>query len=176
MAVDTILTSIHGRRLGLTASGGLMVRHPSSAAANTRALTLSTANLVQELIADFVSTITDMTVSRFRSFVNATETTGTTLVNYGLSILSSAAATAQFFVMLAPVVGGVKSGFVGQNTASEITLQGTATTILFGSTSGDKVFFSGADIRGYGVTLYGHTATRWQVLGIRTGISVTGGV
>ena len=123
-----------------------------------------------------LSTIADMTVSRFRSFVNATETTGTTLVNYGLSILSSAAATAQFFVMLAPVVGGLKMVAVGQNTASEITLQGTATTILFGSTGADKIFFSGADIRGLAVTLVGITATRWaNVGGVQTGVTHTGG-
>ena len=176
MSVLTILTSLRGRRIGLTSSGGLLVNQPSSNAVPTIAITKSSADVVQETIANFLSTIGDMTVSRFRSFVNATETTGTTLVNYGLSILSSAAATAQFFVMLAPVVGGLKMVAVGQNTASEITLQGTATTILFGSTSGDKIFFSGADIRGLAVTLMGISTTRWaNIGGLQTGVTLTGG-
>ena len=176
MSVTQTLTSLWGRRLGLTASGGLMVRHPTTAPINTRALTVSTLDVVQELIGNFASTITELTVATFKSVVNATETTGTTLVNYGFSLLSSAAATAQFFVMAAPAVGILKMVAVGQNTASEITLQGTATTILFGSTGGDKIFFSAADTRGLAVTLLGITTTRWaNIGGLQTGVTITGG-
>ena len=178
MSVTDILTSLWGRRLGLTSSGGLMVRHPSSAPANSRTLTLSTAGTLNETIALFNATVGEITVQDLKSVVVATETTGTTLTNYGHSILSSAAATAQFFVMTAPEVGLFKSVVVGRNTASEITLQGTATTILFGSTGADKIFFTGADVRGVGVLLQGESTTRWSVIsrgGSTVVVTLTGG-
>ena len=175
MALNDILVSIHGRRLGMTSSGGVAFV-PTTSTGVSHLGEISSAGVFQSSISDFLTTITDMTVGRFRSVVVATEATGTTLTNFGLSVLSSAAATAQFFVMLAPVAGVLKMIAVGQNTATEITVQGTATTILFGSTSGDKIFFQGADIRSMAVTLMGISTTRWaNIGGLQTGVSITGG-
>lgn len=178
MSVLEILTSLHGRRFGLTSSGGLMIRHPATAPVNSRALTLSTAGTVNETITLFNATVAEITVQDLKSVVVATETTATTMANYSHSILSTAAATVQFFVMTAPEVGLMKSIVVGRNTASEITIQGTATTILFGSTSGDKIFLTGADLRGVGVLLVGESTTRWSVLsrgGSTVTVTLTGG-
>ena len=176
MSVTDILTSIWGRRLGLTSSGGLMVRHPASAIANSRVLTLSTAGTVNETISLFNATLGELTVQTFKSVVNATETTASTLVNYGLSVISTAAATAQFYVMAAPAVGVLKMFSCGQTSASEITLQGTATSILFGSTGADKIFFSGVTAAGLAVTLMGVSTTRWaNIGGVQTGVTHTGG-
>src|SRR3990167_9092942 len=128
----TITTAVVGRRLGLSATHAIVDRN------GDKALMIDSTGLQAN------STV--LTFNRLHLAVNATEATGTTLVNYADSILSTATATAQTFNIEAPVMGILKVISVGRNTASEITLQGTATTILFGSTGADKVFIAGADI------------------------------
>lgn len=154
MAQDTILTTLHGRRFGLTSSGGLLTNETGSTA-------------------PLLAVMRD-TAGRVAGAVNTAAVVATTLVNYGLDILSSATATAATYILAAPAAGVPKKIAVAC-TASEITLQGTATSILFGATGADKLFISGADNRSKGVILEGQSTTRWAVLALPTGGSLTGG-
>lgn len=154
MARDTILTSIHGRKFGLTSSGGLLT-YETGATAPSIALMGDTSG-------------------RVPAIVTASAVVGTTMTNYGLDVLSSATATAAIYTMRAPAAGVLKEITVA-TTSSEITLQGTATSILFGSSGADKVFISGAENRSKSVILRGITTSRWAVLALPTGGSLTGG-
>lgn len=155
----SIATAIWGRRFGLSSTYALVDQ------AGNKALTIDSTGLQAN------STV--LTFDRLHLVANATAVTSATLVNYGQAILSTATATAQTFTMYAPVLGILKVLSVGRNTASEITIQGTATTILFGSTGADKIFFAGADVRGRSVTLMGESTTRWSVIAAWGGQSAT---
>ena len=162
MARDIVLTSMHGKEFGLSSSKAILVRENGSTG-YYNALVQSTANHVQN------------TVGRLAGTVSTADVVGTTLTNFGLSVLSSATgATAVTFTMAAPAAGVGKEITV-VCTASEITVQGTATTILFGATGGDKLFISGADNRSKSWVLRGQTTSRWAVLTIPAGGSITGG-
>ena len=159
----TITTAVVGRRLGLSATHGILDRD------GNKALMIDSTGLQQN------STV--LTFDRMHLIVNATSVASATLVNYGKSILSTATATAATYTMYDPVRGILKIIVVGRNTASEITIQGTATTILFGSSGADKIFFAGADIRGRSVVLMGESTGRWSVIGAwnASNITLTGG-
>lgn len=159
----TITKYVVGRRFGLSATDAIVDRD------GNKALVIDSTGLIKNS--------TTFTVDRLHVSINATTVSSATLVNYGQSILSTATATAATYTMYAPVLGIEKTISVGRNTASEITVQGTATTILFGSTSADKIFFSGADVRGRSVVLIGESTTRWSVVGgwNATNITLTGG-
>ena len=159
----TITTAVVGRRLGLSSTHGILDRD------GNKALMIDSTGLQQN------STV--LTFNRLHLAMLATAVAASTLVNYANAILSTATATAQTFNIEAPVAGILKVIAVGRNTASEITLQGTATTVLFGSTGADKIFIAGADIRGRSVMLLGESTTRWSVIGgwNSSNVTLTGG-
>ena len=159
----TISTSIWGRRFGLSSTNALVDQ------AGNKALTIDSTGLQ--------ANSTTLTFDRLHLIINATTVASATLVNYGQSIISTATATAATYTMFEPVRGIVKLITVGRNTASEITVQGTATTVLFGSSGADKIFIAGADIRGRSVTLMGESTARWSMVGAfyATNVTLTGG-
>jgi hypothetical protein len=158
MAKDVILTSLHGRRFGLTSTGGLGANETGSTGL-VIALMKSTADIVQ---------------GAYGSTVETAAVVATTMINYGMSVLSTATATAATYTLAAPVKG-VEKQIYAACSASEITIQGTATSILFGSTGGDKLFFSAASNQSNAVMLKGISSTRWAVLARPTAVTITGG-
>src|SRR3990167_4958218 len=109
MAFDDMLVSVYGRRLGMTSSGGVVFTPTTSTGPVSHAAEISSAGVFNSSVSSFLSTIGEMTLLKLKTFVNATAVVSSTLVNYGLSVFSSATATAATFTMLAPEVGIFKA-------------------------------------------------------------------
>lgn len=153
--------SVHGRELGLTSTGGLV-----SAYGSTGRLTGSF---------DAIAVMTDSTWARltpFREPLVAASSSGATLSNSGVSLLSSATATARTFSIAAPVAGVYK----------EIISQASASSLIFSATSTAQTFYTSSGVRtgttsltlisepagdgtfGNSIALRGVSATRWAVI------------
>lgn len=148
----TRLTSIFGRRLALSSSGGLV--NSASHAFVSR---------------DATGTLQDT----LRSYVETISSSGAQMVNRGLSILSSASATARAVLIAAPLAG-LEKVIYSVSSASVITISGSATTTIF-QTSGAgttvMTITAGGGATGEGVRLIGLSTTRWGMLGKTGGVA-----
>lgn len=141
--------SIHGRRLGLSSTGGILAGSSGST---------TFESIAQMWGADLIETVSSA---------------GAAISNYGLTIIStdSTSGTSPFFV--AAPVSGVSKEIHLQTSATLITLNSTATTIKFNTTScvaaagGSTVLsLANAAVAGLGgvVVLRGLSATAWGVV------------
>ena len=151
--ITKVLTSIHGRRLGVSSSGGILSEYKGVV---SRAVTETTVGLRNDAAA--------------QSAVSACST----LSNYGRQALSSGTATAVVMEILAPVAGIEKEFLIG-TSASELTLGGPATTNIFKPAiagAGSSMFLSAANLAGTVIKLRGQSATQWSVIGSTTAMTI----
>ena len=147
-----MLTSIHGRRLGLSSTGGIIQSMTS-----TGGYSSSFEMLAQMWGPAMVAT--------------TTSTGGATLSNNGVSVINTSA-TAATFLIAAPVAGVSKEIYI-VSSASALTFGGTSPSQLFskiaggatGSTTLTLIVASTADsLAGQTLFLRGLSATKWGVL------------
>lgn len=166
MSLGKILTSIHGRRLGLTSSGGLAFARTTSSL-TSMAAEITTAGVFSSTISNFGSTVAEMTVQGLKSVVETISSSDATLTNYGMSVLSSATATSRNFSIGAPETG-IRKVIHSVSSATTLVIDTTADTIGFNSsanTSSTRLTFqAAAGVGGRSVVLEGASASRWNVL------------
>ena len=165
MAFNRIQTSVHGKLLGLTSSGGVAFQ-PTTSTGMSHVAEISSAGVVNSSISGFGSTITDMTVATFRSVVETISSSAATMLGYGLSWISSDVINVSVLTLSAPVAG-VHKYIYGDSSASTVTFNTTAASITFGASvlSSALVFDNAGGIRGTGLILVGLSATRWAFFG-----------
>ena len=138
-------TSIHGRRLAITSTGGLG--------------SLSSGSTEIKL-----DQVAQMWGPGLKSVASASEVE---MNNFGITSLTAASATAQNYTILAPVEGVHKDIHI-ETSASEITLNGATTDIVFQSTFagvGSSMFLTSALLAVKTVSLLGMSTARWAILG-----------
>jgi hypothetical protein len=141
----TLRTSIHGRRLGLSSTGGILGAPINS------------------------SDGFDAAAQMWGSGMTATTTStgGATLPNYGVSVIATSA-TAATFLIGAPVAGVRKEIYV-VTSASALTFGGTSTSQVFskvagGSAGSTTLTLTDANLAGQSLLLRGLSATKWGVM------------
>lgn len=138
------LTSIHGRRIAMSATGAIVDKNGYGA-----------------VMAD----ATGVLQTTLRSAVEYISSSGAVLSAVGMSVFSSGTATAQTYTISAPSSGQEKQIF-SLTSASVLTIETTAASITFVTTgaSSSALTFGGAGVFGESVTLRGISTTRWAVL------------
>lgn len=166
MSLNVILTSVHGKKLGLSSSGGVLVS-PTSSTGYSHLAEISSAGVFNSSISGFNSTITDMTVEKMRVAFETISSSAATLLGYGLSVISSDVINVSVLTIPAPSAGIEKTVW-GQSSASTISFNTTAATILFDSTFGSSssalVWDRAGGVRGSILRMVGLSATRWAIL------------
>ena len=150
----TMLTSIHGLRLGLNSTGAIITNVLGTMLA---AVMQSSAGVIQGIAQSGVAS-----------------SLGSTLTNYGLQAISSGSATAVTMEIAAPVAGVRKEILIG-TSASEFTLGGTATDVIFKPAiagAGSSMFLSAVNLAGTNIILRGVSATQWSVIGSTTTMTI----
>lgn len=141
----TRLTSIHGRRIAMSATGAIVDKNGFGA-----------------VMADSSGVLQTIT----KSAVELISSSGAALVAYGMSYFSSATSTSRNFTLAAPSSGQEKVVF-SLSSATTILLETTATGIFFvstGASSTAMTFSAGGGAFGETITLRGLSSTRWAVL------------
>lgn len=166
MSLTTILTSLHGRKMGLTSSGGVLIA-PTSSTGFSHLAEISSAGVFNSSISSFNSTITEMEVQKQKAAFETISSSAATLTNYGVSVISSDVINVSVLKISAPESGLFKTVW-GQTSASTISFNTTADTILFdttfGASSSALVWDRAGGQRGAILRLFGLSATRWAVL------------
>ena len=152
-----MVTSIHGRRLGLSSTGGII-----------QALT-STGGGSSEF---------DLTAQMWGQGMVATHSSSeATLRNVGTNIISSATAASYLFTMAAPVINARTEVF-SQSSATTIVIDSGATTRFFQSTGAGlstaltiSLASTLGGCVGEAVTLLGLSTTRWAVMNKTAAVS-----
>ena len=147
-------TSIHGRRLGLSSTGGIITGYNSTGQIST-ALEAS-AQMWGPAMNDSVTAVTS------------------TIGNAGFTALTVATATAITFEIAAPVEGVYKEIHI-DTSASEISLGGPTTDITFRGTAagvGSTMFLSAANLAGRTITLRGMSTARWANIGSTNAVTI----
>jgi hypothetical protein len=145
-------TSIHGRRLSITSTGGIGSKSSGS-----------TSHAPDQ--------VAQMWGPGLKSVASASEVE---MVNFGITSLTAASATAQNYTILAPVEG-VRKDIHIETSASEITLNGATTDIVFQSTFagvGSSMFLSSALLAGKTVSLLGMSTARWAITGSTANMTI----
>lgn len=147
--------SIHGKRLYLTSTGG--IANDSSFVAVMRNAT----GVVQDKI---------------RSYVETISSSGSVLVNYGLSIISTSTGQGTFAHTLAAPVSGIVKRIFQESSATTVTFGTEATTVLFRSTGSAgstlMTFSSTNGLGGCSVTLVGLSTTRWGIVDSKGAVTI----
>ena len=166
MSLNTIFTSLHGRKIGLTSSGGVAIA-PTSSTGMSHLAEISSAGVFNSSISSFNSTITEMEVAKQKNVFETISSSAATLSIYGVSVISSDVINVSVLKLPAPEAGMVKEIW-GQTSASTISFNTTADTILFdatfGASSSALVWDRAGGQRGAYIKLLGLSATRWAVL------------
>lgn len=165
MAVDSILTSLHGRKFGLTSSGGVLAREGSTQEALI-SLMKTTAEVVKN------SSGLEMGWQKQTQVVTSVVSSGGSTLNaYGTNVIAAGTATAMIFQIGRPTFGQQVEIFC-RTSASEVTFGGTSTAILLGM--GTTAFLSqAAGAGGAYLTLRGESTARYSVLSKSTDWVVT---
>lgn len=144
MPLFTRLTSIHGRRIAMSATGAIVDKNGFGA------VMADASGVLQTVIKSAVETVSSSQAE---------------MVAYGLSIFSSGTATSRNFTIKAPSSGLEKEIF-SLSSASTILVETTATGIFFVSTgaSSTAITFSGANNYGQTIRLRGLSSTRWAAM------------
>jgi hypothetical protein len=143
-----MVTSIYGRRLGLSSTGGI-----TQSLTSTGGISSSFLLLAQMWGPAMVAT--------------TTSTGGATLSNSGVSIINSSATSATFLVS-APVIGVRKEIYI-ISASSVMIFGGTSTSQVFmkvaGGAAGSTIItLTDASLAGQVLILRGLTATQWGVI------------
>lgn len=165
MSLNQILTSVHGRKLGLSASGGLLAQ-PTSSTGMTHFAEISSAGVFNSSVSSFRSTITELEVYKLKSYVETISSSAATLINNGISSISSDVINVSVLKLSAPETGVVKIIF-GDSSASTISFNTTSSDIQFVSTAANSsalVWDKAGGVRGDLVFLAGLSSTRWATL------------
>lgn len=138
------LTSIHGRRIAMSATGAIVDKNGYGA------VMADSSGVLQTPV---------------KTYVEAISSSGSVLSASGLSYLSAGTATSQNFTIAAPSSGLGKEIF-SLSSASTILIETTATGIFFVTTgaSSTAMTFSGTNNYGQTITLRGLSSTRWVSL------------
>lgn len=159
----TMNHSIHGRRLGLSTTGGLV-----SAAGSTGRGSTIFGLAFQQWGDDMVQTVS---------------TGGALINNFGLTIVSSDSTSGMAALEMAAPVAGVHKEIYFLGSATALTLDTTATTITFLTSGSSLTGISGSttlsidgdltrlEIGGQALILRGLSTTQWQVASKTVGIS-----
>lgn len=150
----------------LTSSGGVVTRPTTSTGLTSHFAEISSAGVFNSSVTSFGSTIGDITIQTLRSLVETISSSAATMVNYGLSVISSDVINVSVINLAAPAVG-VGKEIYGDSSASTISFQTTSSNITFGATvaSSAYVFDNVGGIRGTSLILRGITTSRWALLG-----------
>ena len=167
MAFNRVLTSIHGKRLGLSATGGLLFQ-PTTSTGMSHAAEISSAGVFNSSISSFNSTITELIAAKYKSVVDTISSSAATMLNYGISIIASDVIEGSALTLPAPEAGLHKTIWFDTSSSGAITVETTAATILFESTyqstsSAITMGFAGG-LRGASIELFGQSTTRWSVI------------
>lgn len=154
-----IRKSIFGRQLGITSTGGLAMAVPTTKA------TLSGSS--------DVSLVAQMWGPGMFQAIGAGATT-TRVVNFGITHFTNSSAAA-LYTMDAPVKG-VEKKVIADTSSTLITLNTTATTILFfcstTSFAGSTALVFGTSDGGHnGVYMVGLSTLRWEVISKTAGVT-----
>ena len=167
-----IRTSIHGKRLGLGTTGGLIVDHLGTA---YQAVVRSTADVIQNSSALLFGTDGVNPQSDIPSSASALiPSFGKQSITSGTATSHNATAAKTAWLIEAPVAG-VKKELHIDTSASEVTFGSPTTTITFHSTKhgeGSTMFLTKANLAGTVVQLRGETATLWSVIGSTAGMTI----
>ena len=144
MPLFTRLTSIHGRRIAMNATGAIVDKNGYGA------LMVDASGVLQMVV---------------KSAVELISSSGAVLAAHGMSYFSSGTATSRNFTIAAPS-SGLEKFIFSLSSASTILLETTATGIFFYTTgaSSTAMTFSAADSRGERVHMMGLSATRWALI------------
>jgi len=157
---------MHGRKFGLSSSGGVLIA-PTSSTGVSHLAEISSAGVVNSSISSFNSTITEMEVAKQKNVFETISSSAATLSNYGVSVISSDVINVSVLKVPAPEAGMVKEIW-GQSSASTLSFNTTADTILFdttfGASSSALVWDRAGGVRGGYIKMLGLSATRWAVL------------
>jgi hypothetical protein len=171
-----VITSIHGKRVGLNSTGALIVDHSGTKYA---AVTKSSADALQGSSA-FVYAGQGILTAQTAIPANASGV----FTNYGRQSLSSASATsinataAVTTLQIAVPQAGIEKEILIDTSASEITLgnEGASTATVFASTvaaaAGSSLFLSKANLAGTVIKLRGVSTTQWSIIGSTAGMTV----
>lgn len=146
------LTSIHGRRIAMSATGAIVDKNGYGAVMADSSGVLQT---------------------QIKSYVEAVSSSGANMTAYGMSYVASGTATAQNFTISAPSSGLEKTIF-SISSASTIILETSGATITFfttGTSSSALTFSAGGGARGEAVLMRGLSATRWAVINKTTQVT-----
>ena len=146
-----MLTSLYGRRIGLSSTGGLGSGYTSTG--GQYASTAGQLGAIAQLWGD--------------SMVTTTSATGVTLSNNGVAILNTTS-TAGTYLVSAPVVGVSKEIYI-ISSASALTFGGTSTSQVFmkigaGTAGSTTVTLTDANLAGQVLLLRGLSATQWGIV------------
>lgn len=154
----TIRTSIFGRRLGLTSTDGLYVGDPGSTVVDRAAILRDSTGAI---------------LGPHYEPLTSASSSGAEISNEGVTQLSSATSTALTFMLLKPSAGVLKR-IVSMSTSSAITIDTSATTIVFqtsGGASSTSLSFGAANNRGEFAVLVGLSTARWMAIGKSGGVT-----
>lgn len=149
MSVNQVLVSQHGRRFGISSSGGILSE--DSTGSMQRAVMQSSADVIQGKPAQYLDTI---------------EASGSKMTNYGLSHITSDVINGSTILISAPAQGVEKKIFL-DSSASTLSIGTTAAGITFGASVGSSVYNMDAagGVKGTGIVMVGLSATRWAFVG-----------
>lgn len=162
MSLGVILTSIRGKRLGLTSSGGLTFQ-PTSSTGMAHAAEISTAGVFNSSVTSFRSTVGTLEIATLKSLVETISSSAATMLGYGVSVISSDVINVSVLKLSAPVAGVYKE-IIGQSSASTISFNTTSSDITFSSSlagSSAYVFDTLGGIHNAAVVFRGLSSTRW---------------
>lgn len=144
MPVFDRLTSIHGRRIAMSATGAIVDKEGYGA------LMVDASGVVQGIM---------------KSAVELISSSAAVLVGVGMSYLSSASASSRNFSISIPS-SGQKKEIYSLSSASVMLLETTSSDVKFTSTAGLSTALTFGGVTGYGssITLRGLSATRWAVI------------
>jgi hypothetical protein len=153
-----MLTSVFGRRLGISSSGGLVMGAKGST------------------VIDRAAVMTDSTGARLNQVcepLTAASSSGATISNDGLTTLNHSSATTLAFVLQRPAAGSVKR-LASLSTSSAIVIDTSATTIVFqtsGGASSTSLTFGAANNKGEFAVLVGLSTAKWMAMGKSGGVT-----
>ncbi len=156
-------TSLHGKKFGISSTGGLITPPVTGSSGSTLPHTMAAQMWGEGMHAFIPSTV------------------GSTISNYGLTTMTSGSATSlnataavTTFEIGRPEPGVHKYIHI-DTSASEITFGSTSTAIVFQSTlqgAGSTLFASTNNLAGALVHLIGETTARWILAGSTTPFTI----
>lgn len=150
--IFTRLSSIHGRRIAMSATGAIVDGQGYGAVMADASGVLQT---------------------RIRSYADLVSSSAAAIVAYGLTCISSVTSSALNFTLAAPTSGMGKEIF-SLSSASTITIETTSSDIKFQSTAGGSsklTISAGGGCFGQRVVLRAFTTSRWLALSQTAGVS-----